>query len=203
METASLDKVFSVNGNQGTSTDGIEVNAYGQGQCSGVTYTVPAHATIDVNFDINMQCITPDNVKALDSLIKSLLDASKQHEYDELSKKESSGGVSFFLFFSGGVKSSYSDTKHTMDKWGLSEENQQRIVDAMLKFTNEPNTYKYSGTITNDKYDYSVSGNLFGIVMDCTIQKGESHQQIRVLAPNVHMNSSDGSGSLPVVGKLY
>ncbi|MBQ4822733.1 hypothetical protein [Aquimarina sp. MMG016] len=104
METASLEKVFNVGSKNGVSTDGIAVNAYGQGQCSGATYTVSAHSTIDVDFTINMLCITPDNVKTLNDLIRGLLSASKQHEYDELSKKEVSDGISFFSFFSGGAK---------------------------------------------------------------------------------------------------
>lgn len=203
MQTATLEKVFNVDSKSGAAVDGVQVNAYGQGQCSGATYTVSAHSTIDVDFTINMLCITPDNVKTLDSLVRSMLEASKQHEYDELSKTEVSGGISFFAFWSGGAKSSYSNTKHTMDKWGLSEANQGKIVDAMLALVGKTNEFKFKGTVSNKDYDYSVSGNLFGIVMDCTIQKGETHNQVRFLAPNVHMNSTDGSSSLPVTGKLY
>lgn len=203
MGTATLERVFNVDNKNGASVDGVSVNAYGQGQCAGATYTVSAHSTIDVDFTINMLCITPENVKTLDSLVRSLLEASKQHEYDELSKKEVSGGISFFAFWSGGAKASYSDTKHTMDKWGLSEENQGKIVDAMLALVAKTNQFKFKGTVSNDEYDYSVSGNLFGIVMDCTIQKGETHNQVRFLAPKVHMNSTDGASSLPVTGKLY
>ena len=188
----------------GSATDGVAVTAYGQGQVSGVTYTVSAHSIIDVDFKLHMQCVTPDNVKALDQLIRSMLTASKQHDYDQLTQKSSSGGVGFFLFFSGGGhKSSYSQTTHTMDSWGLTRAQQDKIIDTMMDLVNKTNDLSFKGQVNNDKYDYSVSGNLFGIVMDATIQKDENHTQVRFLAPKVHMNGTDGASSLPVEGKLY
>ena len=185
--------------NSGSATDGVQVTAYGQGQVSGVTYTVPAHADVDVDFTLNMQCVTPENVNALDQLIRSLLSASKQHEYDQLTKKTSSGGRGFFLFFSGGGShSSYSQTTHTMDSWGLTREQQSKIIDTMMELVNKTQRFEYKGTIQNTQYDYSVSGSMFGIVMDVTIQKDEKHTQVRFLAPNLHLQGNDGS-SIPTV----
>ncbi|WP_298901718.1 hypothetical protein [uncultured Psychroserpens sp.] len=189
--------------NTGSATDGVSVNAYGQGQCSGVTYTVPAHGDIAVSFKLKMQCVTPANVDALDKLIQGMLSASNKKKYDQLTQKSSSGGRGFFLFFSaGGSRTSTKQTTHTMTEYGLTTEQQTKIIDAMLKMANEINTFNYKGTINNTRYDYSVSGNLFGIVMDATIQKGENHTQLRFLAPNVHLDGDNGS-SLPSVGKLY
>ncbi len=190
--------------NSGSSADGISVTSFGQGQCSGVTYTVSPHSVIDVDFTINMLCVTPENVDTLDKLIRSMLSASKQHEYDQLTKKSSSGGRGFFLFFSGGgSRSSVSQTTHTMDSFGLTREQQSKIIDSMLALVAKTNKFSFKGKISNQQYDYAVSGNLFAIVMDATIQKGETHTQVRFLAPNVHMNSTDGAASLPVEGKLY
>ncbi len=195
---SDLQTVFAkTEANSGSATDGIQVNAFGQGQVSGATYTVPAHGNITVDFKLNMQCITPENVNSLDKLIYGMLSASKQHEYKEQTKKTSSGGRGFFLFFSAGhSSSSYTKTTQTMDSWGLSREQQSTIIDAMMGLVKKTNTFDYSGTINNTEYDYSVSGNLFGIVMDATIQKGEEHTQVRFLAPNLHMQGSgDSSGS--------
>ena len=188
----------------GAATDGVSVNAYGQGQCSGVTYTVPAHGDIEVSFTLKMQCVTPKNVDALDALIRGMLSASNQKKYDQLTEKSESGGRGFFLWFSaGGSTTSYKQTTHIMESYGLTTAQQTTIIDAMVKMANELNTFTYKGKIKNDKYDYSVSGNLFGIVMDATIQKGESHSQLRFLAPNVHLDGNDGASSLPSIGKLY
>ena len=201
----NLSTVFAnpADNNTGSATDGVAVNAYGQGQCSGVTYTVPAHGDIKVAFKLKMQCVTPANVDALDKLIQGMLSASNKKKYDQLTKKSTSGGRGFFLFFSaGGSRTSTTQTTHTMTEYGLTTEQQTKIIDAMLKMANEVNTFNYKGTINNSRYDYSVSGNLFGIVMDATIQKGESHTQLRFLAPNVHLDGDNGS-SLPSVGKLY
>lgn len=200
MSKIILPKVYPLGGQNET---GIAVTSYGKGQVTGAIYTVPAHAEINVNFKLKLLCVTPENVQNLSNLIKSLLDASKQHSYEELEKTHVSGGGSFFGFFGwGGASASYSKTKHTMDSFGLSEENQRTIIDAMMKTAQEVSEFNYSGTIYNKNYDYDVTGNLFGIVMDAVVKQDQYQHQLRFLAPNVHMESSDGD-MLPSVGKLY
>jgi hypothetical protein len=185
------------------ANEGIAVTAYGQGQLSGVTYSVPAHGEISVDFSIKLMCVTPEDIKKLDALIRSLLDASKQHLYEEIEKTHASGGVGFFGFWAGSASASYDKTKHILDSWGLSEENQRTIVNAMMQLVQQMSTFNYKGTVYNKDYDYAVSGNLFAIVMDCSIQQGTAQNQVRLLAPNVHLESSDGKDRLPVIGKLY
>jgi hypothetical protein len=186
-----------------TNESGVAITTYGKGQVTGAMYTVPAHGEIKVNFKLKLNCITPENVQNLSNLIKSLLDASHQHSYHELEKLEASGGASFFGFFGwGGASASYTKVKETMDSFGLSETNQRAIVAAMMKVANEFSEFNYSGTIHNKDYDYDVSGNLFGIVMDATIQQEQFQHQVRFLAPKVHLAAPDGD-SLPVVGQLY
>jgi hypothetical protein len=89
-----------------------------------------------------------------------------------------------------------------MDSWGLSEANQAKIVSSMMALAQKTNHFSYHGTIYNRDYDYDVSGNLFGIVMDATIQQATTHNQVRFLAPQVHLQSPDGT-TLPIVGNLY
>jgi hypothetical protein len=182
---------------------GVSVTSYGQGQLTGAMFTVPAHGEIRVDFRLKLLCVTPENAQMLNELIRSLLDATRQHLYDDLKRTEVSGGASFFgLFGWGGAKASYSDTKHTMDRFGLSEQNQQRIVNAMMEIVQQPSEFNYTGTIYNRANDYDVTGNLFGIVMDATIQQSQYQHQLRFLAPEVRLRTPDGSG-LPVVGRLY
>ncbi|HEF4774602.1 hypothetical protein KTD26_26640 [Burkholderia multivorans] len=187
----------------GTSQSGVAVTTYGQGQVTGGIYTVPAHGQINVDFKVRIQCVTPNDIQKMSDLIRSLLEASKQHLYDELQRTSISGGASFFGFFGwGGGSASYEDTKHTMDSFGLSEANQEKIVDAMMKIAQQSNEFNYSGTVFNKDYDYDVSGSLFGIVMDAVIQQGQYQNHVRFLAPNVHLQSADGS-QLPLVDPLY
>ncbi len=202
---AKLPRLFTFDqpvGPTGEATDGVSISAFGLGQVSGVMYTVPAHSELNIHIDFHMICVTPDDVKALDSLIRSLLDASHQHVYDDLQKTDVSGGLSFFGFFGGGVSASYSDTKHTMDSWGLSEANQQTIVKAMMDLSQKTSDFGFDGPIYNQDYDYSVSGNVFGIVMDATIAQGGSSNQVRLLAPQPQFQSPSGEGR-PVIGKFY
>jgi hypothetical protein len=187
----------------GSNETGVAITTYGQGQVAGLVYTVPAHGQITVNFKLKLLCITPEDVNNLSNLIKSLLDASHQHSYSELEKLEASGGASFFGFFGwGGASASYSKTKQTMDSFGLSETNQRAIVDAMMKIAQQVSEFNYTGTIFNRDNDYDVTGSLFGIVMDATIQQAQYQHQVRFLAPNVHLRTPDGD-SMPVVGQLY
>jgi hypothetical protein len=89
-----------------------------------------------------------------------------------------------------------------MDSFGLSEANQQTIVNAMMALAQQTSEFHYSGTIFNRDYDYDVTGNLFAIVMDAVIKQDQYQHQVRFLAPNVHLESPDGE-SLPSVGQLY
>jgi hypothetical protein len=182
---------------------GVAITTYGKGQVTGALYTVPAHAQINVDFKLKLHCVTPEDIQNLSSLIRSLLDASHQHSYDELEKLSASGGASFFgLFGWGGASASYSKTQHTMDSFGLSERNQKAIIDAMMIVAEQVSEFNYNGTIFNKDYDYDVTGNLFGIVMDAVISQDQYQHQLRFLAPNVHLESPDGT-SLPSVGQLY
>jgi hypothetical protein len=198
-----LTNLFSVLDSPGANASGVAVTSYGQGQVSGVTYTVPAHGQIEVDFQLNIFCVTPQDVTTLSALIRSLLDASHQHLFDEVSKTDISGGASFFGFFSIGASASYSDTKHTMDSWGLSEANQEAIVTAMMRIAQQTSQFNYKGTVYNRDYDYDVTGNMFAIVMDASIQQQQNSNQLRFLAPNPHLQSADGSTTLPSVGNLY
>src|SRR4051794_33428938 len=54
--------------NAGATSDGVAVTAYGQGQLTGVTYTVPAHGEIEVDFEMDLLCVTPQDIDKLSAL---------------------------------------------------------------------------------------------------------------------------------------
>jgi len=185
-----------------SSENGVAVNSYGKGQVTGAIYTVPAHGEITLDFNVIMSCVTADDVQQLNNFIRGLLDVSKYHSYDELENTNVNGGVSFFGFFSGGANASYSKTKHTMDGWGLSEENQKKIVEKMMEIAIQKNEFNYKGTVHNKDFDYDVTGSIFAIVMDAEIQNQQFQKQLRFIGKNLHLQSEDGA-ALPVIGKLY
>jgi len=200
-ETGSLETIFPFNA--GENETGIAISAYGKGQATGVTYTVPAHGEITVDFRLKLLCVTPEDVQNLSDLVKASLDASHKKRYLDYEKTHISGGASFFGFFGwGGAKGSYTKIKERMDSWGLSEKNQQTIINAMMNTAQKVCEFNYSGTIYNRFNDYDVTGSLFGIVMDAVIKQDQYQHQLRFLAPNVHIASPDGV-VLPVLGKLY
>ncbi|MCR9088126.1 MAG: hypothetical protein NXH97_15430 [Rhodobacteraceae bacterium] len=188
----------------GAATNGVSVTSFGQGQVTGATYTVPAHGKIKVEFDLQLLAVTGSDIENLNNLIRGMLNASEQKRFDSLSKSEASGGSAGFLFFSGGYSHrSSSEVTQSMDSWGLTRADQDKIITQMLTLTNKTQKFKYKGTIFNKDYDYDVTGNLFGIVMDATIQQGTASAQVRMLAPDVHMQDSSTGATIPSVGKLY
>tara|TARA_R110002095_G_scaffold160520_1_gene139163 strand:+ start:250 stop:957 length:708 start_codon:yes stop_codon:yes gene_type:complete len=182
--------------------DGIAVTAYGVGRVSGVMFTVPAHSEIEVNFRIRLLCVTPEDIRNLSNLIASMIDASRQGYWNDYSKTHVSGGASFFGFFSGGVRASYTQVKQRMEWWGLSEENQRVIIERMTHIAMQTSEFNYQGTIYNRDNSYSVSGNMFCVVMDATISQGQYQTQVRHIAPKPHLRSENGE-TLPTIGDLY
>lgn len=195
-----LPKLFSLDD---TSADGVAVTSYGQGQVSATTLTVPAHGEIEVDFELDMLCVPPADMDGLSALIRSLLDAPRQHVYDDLGRTDVSGGASLFGFFSLGVAASYSDTKSTMDGWCLSEASQRTIIDSMMALGQQTNHFQFKGTVYNQDSEQDASGNIFTVVMGATVQRSSSHNQVRFVAPNVHLQNADGTTTLPCVGRLW
>ena len=189
--------------NESYNETGVAVTGYGKGQVTGTVYTIPAHGEITVDFKLRLMCVTPENVQNLTDLIKSMLDASRQEYFREFERTHVSGGASFFGMFGwGGGRASYTKTKEVMESMGLSEENQRTIVGKMVELANEWSEFNYSGTIYNKNNSYSVYGSLFGIVMDADIKQDSYNNQLRFLAPNVHMQTNEGL-ILESRGKLY
>ncbi len=187
----------------GASEEGIAVTGYGKGRVSGVMYTVPAHGEINVNFTVKMHCVTPEDVQKLTDLVKASLDASRREMFREYERTHVSGGASFFgLFGWGGGRASYTKIKERMNSMGMSEENQRKVISAMMEAATEMTTFEYEGTIYNRHNSYSVSGDLFGIVMDAEISYEQATRQVRMIAPRPHMQSNGGE-VLPVIGDLY
>lgn len=204
----SLDPIFLFAGESSdeklnllSSEFGVNVSAYGLGQITAVIYSVPPGGEIEVDFKLKLQCVTGESIKNMDNLIKSLLDASKRAQYEEESKFKASGGIGFNWFWSGGLRSSYEQTKKRMEGYGLSEENQKKIVDEMMKLANSLQEFNYKGTVKNT-FDYTVSGSLFGIIMDCQIKTGQQNNEIRVIAPKPVLKDASGD-ALPVLEPLY
>ncbi|MGO7785621.1 hypothetical protein ACC717_36890, partial [Rhizobium ruizarguesonis] len=87
--------------------------------------------------------------------------------------------------------------------WGLSAEDQRKIFNGMMEIAQNESTFNYKGTIYNLDFDYDVTGSLFAIVMDATIQQGQYHKQLRFLAPKVHLNTGAKPRSASAIHQEY
>jgi hypothetical protein len=180
---------------------GISIKNYNTGQCSGIAYSVPAHAEISIEFDLKMDCISPPYIEILDNLVYSLLDASNKEKYKELKKNPISGGCSFVPFF-GTSKASCEDTRYILNNWGLSLKNQKIILETMLITPTSWNSFPFKGTIDNKSNDYVVKGKIYYIFMSCQVSIDERTVEQTYTAPIVHFQNDSGK-ILPVIGKLY
>jgi hypothetical protein len=180
---------------------GVNVQAYGLGQLTGAIFSVPPGGEIGVDFKLRLQCVTGDAIKNMENLIKSLLDASKREKYEEDSKLTASGGFGFSFFWSGGARASYEQTKRRMEEYGLSEENQRTIVNQMMQLANSLQEFNYRGTVRNT-FDFTVSGSLFGFIMDCQITTGQETNEVRVIGPKPVLRGADGA-AIPVLEPLF
>lgn len=209
MDNVRLEPVFLFSGTSGTpelgtldAQFGVNVTAYGLGQVSAGFFSVPPGGVIEVDFTLRLLAVTPDSIKNIENLIKSLLDASRRERFEEESKIKASGGLGFNWFWSGGAKASYEKTKQRMEEFGLSEENQKTIVEAMVTLINTPQDFNYRGTVNNTR-DFTVSGSLFLVTMDATVTTGQETTEIRVIAPNPQLRDSASGDTLPVNEPLY
>ncbi|MCE2570705.1 hypothetical protein [Motilimonas eburnea] len=182
------------------SSGTIELLSYGKGKCYGVTCTVPAHGEIQIEFELELQCVTTENTLYMDSLVYQLLDNSKKAAYKALASKEISGGISFLPFF-GTAAASAEQVKQTMDQWGLNQGAQNQIVEAMLQMHTTSNSFKFQGSVNNTLGHEPLNGSVCLIFMECEVTNGTNTLQQRYVGPNLHLTINQQA--IPIIGKLY
>jgi hypothetical protein len=90
-----------------------------------------------------------------------------------------------------------------MEAFGLSEENQRTIVNGMIQLANSLQEFNYRGVVKNANNDFSVSGNLFGFVMDAEISANQETKQVRFIAPNAVLKDASGGAIAEIDPPIY
>jgi len=91
----------------GSATDSFSIEVSGQGQLTGLSYTIPAHAQGSIKAKLQTSAITSEDVKALNELALGMLSASYKEEITEFEKTSASSNLSIWgWFFGGGATSS-------------------------------------------------------------------------------------------------
>ncbi|UOH20736.1 hypothetical protein [Acinetobacter sp. NyZ410] len=142
-----------------TST-GFSVKAQGTGSFTGLSYTVSAHTKGTLEAKIKVMAITSEDVKKLNDLVLSMVNASTQKEFKEYEKTHASANLSIWSFWSAGASASYDKTTENMQKSGLNEEQITTIINKMFEIAKSQSSVKLKFEIDNSQNDYSVSGDL-------------------------------------------
>src|SRR3989338_3687568 len=86
---------------------GFSVEAQGTGSFAGLSYTIPAHTKGRLKAKIQVMAITSADVEQLNSLVMSMLSASKKDEVKTHEETHASANISIWSLFGGGASASY------------------------------------------------------------------------------------------------
>lgn len=106
----------------GEVKDAFSIEVQGLGQLTGIAYKVPAHAEGRIKAKLQISALTSLDVKNLNDLAISMLDASYRETVKEFEKTSASANLSIWgWFFGGGADASYEKTRESMKSKGLSD----------------------------------------------------------------------------------
>jgi len=169
---------------KGTAEESYSIDVSGQGQLTGLSYTIPAHTEGKIKAKLQISALTSDDVKSLNDMAMGFLDASYKEEIKEYEKTSASASLSIWswAFGGGGASASYQKTKQTMKSKGLTDTQITQLMDAFLKKAQNMSTVEIDFYVNNSANDYSVSGDLYLYTVSGTINTSKGTAQYRMLA---------------------
>lgn len=179
---------------RGSSEDSFSWEGGGIGAVQGATFTVPAHGSISLTYTIHATAISQDDMNKFESLVKSMMDASHYAQYKSHAEASASGHWS--LFGGASASASASMTRDSMSGYGISPENQTKLIETLNTMFAQPSTYTATVTVNNTNYDYSVSGQIMVYSFTGHITTSQGTKQTRMIGGPVAQGS--GGESLPV-----
>jgi hypothetical protein len=168
----------------GDAKESFSIEVAGLGQLTGIAYTVPAHASGSIKAKLKVSALSSEDVKALNDLAMTMVNASRQQETKEVEKTSASADISLWSWFfgGGGAHASYEKTRENMVKYGLSEENITTLMNKFAERAAQMSVVEVDLFVNNLANDYSVSGDLYLYVVSGEIKTSKGTQQYRMLA---------------------
>ncbi|KAN0034485.1 hypothetical protein ACTFIV_001003 [Dictyostelium citrinum] len=191
-------------GDRGSSEEGYNCEAQGQGSFSGLDYTIPAHTKGTIKAKIQVMAMSSADIEHMNQLIESMLTASKKEEIKEQTKTSASANLSFWSFFTGGsgASASYEDTKSSMHSSGLSDAQITTIVNELFKLAENMSHVELNLECDNTNFDYDVSGSVYLYTIAGTVKTDKGTKQYRMLADQGTAGGPSRDDSPPVKGKI-
>ena len=139
-------------------------------------FTLPAHSSVTINIDFNATAISLDDTAEVNEFMISALSASEYERYYGQAEPSAANVWSLFGLASDGSDASASakETHDAMSGFGLSEKQQQEILEKIAGFTAKPSTFKKSATVTNP-WPYQVNFQMLYYAFVGNIKVGQ-HQ---------------------------
>lgn len=180
----------------GASSESYSISVSGQGQLTGLSYTIPAHAQGKITAKLQISAMSSEDVKMLNDLAMSMLSATYKEEVKEFEKTSASANLSVWTWFfgGGGASASYEKTKETMKSKGLTEAQITTLMDAFLEKAKKMSSVEIDFYINNSANDYSVSGDLYLFTVSGSIQTEKGTSQYRMLADQASAGGPPPSG---------
>jgi hypothetical protein len=168
----------------GSATESYSIEVAGQGQLTGLSYTVPAHAEGRIKAKLQINAMSSEDVRKLNELAMGMLNASAQEEVKEFEKTAASANLSIWTWFfgGGGASASYEKTKESMKSKGLTEDQITALMDTFLALAKKMSTVEINFYVNNSTNSYSVSGDLYLYTVSGTIKTEKGTAQYRMLA---------------------
>jgi hypothetical protein len=198
---AAIDDVAGSSGGAGSS---FSVTAQGQGQLTGLSYTVPAFTEGQVTATLEMNVMSSVQVANLEAGWAALLNDTQKQLYThyKTTHESASAHVNWFDFFSGGASASYSSTETTtnMHSLGLTDDQIDQMMEMLAEEAQKMNYAELNLTVDNENDPFSVSGNLllYTIIGKVTTKKGTYDYRMISDAgtAGVYPNQAPASGSI-------
>lgn len=188
--------IFDAERSSGSATEAYSIEVSGQGQLTGLSYTVPAHAEGRIKAKLQISAMSSEDVQKLNNLAMGMLDASAQTQVKEFEKTAASANLSVWTWFfgGGGASASYEKTKESMLSKGLTEAQITTLMDAFLELAKKMSTVEINFYINNSANPYSVSGDLYLYTVSGTIKTEKGTAQYRMLADSASAGGPPPSG---------
>lgn len=199
--TNPVHHVIDVSGSSETS---FSIEAKGTGSLTGLSYTIPAHATGSIFARLSLIAMSSEDVKNLNDLALGMLNASQKEQIKEHEKISTSANLSIWSWFFGGsgASASYEKTTETMKSKGLTEAQITTLMDTFLDLASKRNEVEINFNVDNSMNDYSVSGDLYLYTLSGSIQTEKGTQQYRMLADKGTAGDLPSQGGAPAEGTV-
>jgi hypothetical protein len=169
---------------EGEATESYSIEVSGQGQLTGLAYTIPAHTEGKIKAKLQISALTSEDVKSLNDMAMGFLDASYKEEIKEYEKTSASASLSIWswAFGGSGATASYEKTKETMKSKGLTDAQITLLMEAFLEKAKNMSVVEIDFYVNNSANDYSVSGDLYLYTVSGSIKTEKGTAQYRMLA---------------------